>query len=304
MGKDNPKVSVLIPAYNAEKFIRRTIDSVLNQTFRDLELIVVDDGSSDKTADIVRQAGSSDSRVSYFYQENKGLSHTRNRLAALAKGEFVAFLDHDDEWLPQKIEKQLGLFERSGRMGLVFSDAYIRKDGRTIATCFKERRPFRGGVFYRYLFSDNFVPLFTVMMPISVLNEFMPFSPDYEVNEEFDVFLKVARKYRFDYIDEPLAIYHIHGGNTIIAKSQRFMEESFRILDDWAKKDPEITRRYKRQLRGRYAQLFYKKGLMLLERGNMAQSWQAALDSFRHRAFNIDALKLSVKLLLGLGRAG
>ncbi|MDD4910430.1 MAG: glycosyltransferase [Candidatus Omnitrophica bacterium] len=304
MGTDNPKVSVLIPAYNAEKFIQRTIDSVLNQTFRDLELIVVDDGSSDKTADIVRQAGSSDSRISYFYQANKGLSHTRNRLAALAKGEFIAFLDHDDEWLPEKIGKQLGLFEKGGQTGLVFSDAYIKKYGRTIATCFKERRPFRGDVFYQYLFSDNFAPLFTVMMPRSILYEFLPFSPDYEVNEEFDIFLKVARKYRFDYIDEPLAVYHIHGGNTIMSKSQRFIEESFRILDDWIAKDPEILRRYKRQLRNRYAQLFYKKGLMLLERGNKAESRRAALDSFRQRAFNMNAVKLSVKLILGSGRAG
>ena len=105
MDEKNPKVSVLIPVYNAQNFIQRTINSALNQTFSDLEVIVIDDGSRDKTPDIIRAMKERDSRINYFYQENQGLSNTRNRLAALAKGEFIAFLDHDDEWFPEKIEK-------------------------------------------------------------------------------------------------------------------------------------------------------------------------------------------------------
>src|SRR3989338_223991 len=281
MDEKNPKVSVLIPVYNAQNFIQRTINSALNQTFSDLEVIVIDDGSRDKTPDIIRAMKERDSRINYFYQENQGLSNTRNRLAALAKGEFIAFLDHDDEWFPEKIEKQLKLFEKDNRIGLVFTYAYIKKNGKIIATCFKERRPLRGHVFYQYLLSDNFAPLFTVLLPRKILIEFMPFSPDYEVNEEFDIFLKIARNYKFDYIDEPLAIYHIHGNNTIISKSKRFIEESFFILDDWIKNDPKIVNLFKAQLKKRWAQLYYKKGLDFLQNNNLSETKKAIITSFK-----------------------
>ena len=91
MDKTRPKVSVLIPAYNAERFIRRTIASALNQTFTDLEVIIVDDGSKDRTREIVIALQRQEPRIRYFHQENRGLADTRNRLIELAAGEFVAF---------------------------------------------------------------------------------------------------------------------------------------------------------------------------------------------------------------------
>ncbi|MBN1360267.1 MAG: glycosyltransferase [Sedimentisphaerales bacterium] len=103
-------ISVVIPAYNAERFIRRTIDSVLAQTYRDFELIVVDDGSTDDTREVVESYGS---RVCYIYQKNAGDGPARNTGIAAAKGEWIAFLDHDDEWLPNKLELQVALLERN-----------------------------------------------------------------------------------------------------------------------------------------------------------------------------------------------
>lgn len=304
MDNEHPKVSVLIPAYNSDKFIQRTVNSVTKQTFSDFEIVVVDDGSTDSTADIVRRLQSQDSRLRYFYQENQGLSKTRNRLVELARGEFVAFLDHDDEWIAGKLDKQLRLFVKDKNLGLVFSDAYIKNNGQLAGTCFKQRRPFRGDIFYKYLFSDNFVSLPTVLVPKNILMEFMPFKPEYEVAEEFDIFLKIARKYKFDYVDEPLAIYHLHGNNEVLSKWYKMIEEDFDILDYWRKVDPSIDKMHKDQLSKRFSQLYYTQGRCFLERSNLLQAKNSILNSFKHRLFNYGAFKLSIKLILGILKLG
>lgn len=302
MDEKNPEVSVLIPAYNAQNFIQRTIESALRQTFQDLEIIIVDDGSKDETPDIIRAMQRSDTRVNYYYQENQGLSNTRNRLMKLARGEFVAFLDHDDEWLPGKIEKQIKLFGKDRRIGLVFSDAYIKRNGKIIGTCFKERKPFRNDIFYKYLFSDNFVPLLTAMAPRQVLAKFMPFNPEYRISEEFDMFLKVAREHMFDYVEEPLAIYHLHENNTVISESKRLIEEDFSILDFWLNRDPSISRLYKKELNYRLSQLYCRRGLYFLENKDLSEAAVNLFKSFKHKLFNCEAIKLSVKLTLNILR--
>jgi len=103
-------VSVVIPAFNAGRFIKRTIESVLSQTYRDFEIIVVDDGSTDNTAEVVRSYGP---KVRYIYQENAGDGPSRNTGISAAKGDWIAFLDHDDEWLPEKLEFQMALLEEN-----------------------------------------------------------------------------------------------------------------------------------------------------------------------------------------------
>ncbi len=101
------KISVLIPTYNCSQYIDEAIKSVLNQTFQDFEIIVVDDGSTDNTKDVVKKYD----RVKYIYQEHKGIPATRNRLLTEAKGDFIAFLDSDDYYTPDKLEKQLKYLE-------------------------------------------------------------------------------------------------------------------------------------------------------------------------------------------------
>jgi glycosyltransferase involved in cell wall biosynthesis len=116
---ERPKVSVIIPTYNYAHFLADAIRSVLEQTFRDFELIIVDDGSIDDTA-AVAQGYFSDTRVRYIYQENRGLSAARNTGIREARGEYIALLDADDVWLPLKLEKQIQLFEDAEDIVLVY----------------------------------------------------------------------------------------------------------------------------------------------------------------------------------------
>ncbi len=117
-----PRVSVVIPTHNREKWVSKAINSVLAQTFTDLEIIVVDDGSTDRTRQVVENYGV---RVRYVFQANAGVSAARNRGILESRGEWVAFLDSDDEWLPEKLEIQMGLVDRHPRLVMVASNVEI-----------------------------------------------------------------------------------------------------------------------------------------------------------------------------------
>ena len=117
-----PKISVIIPSYNCEAYIGETIDSVLNQTFKDIELIVVDDGSTDRTPEIVAAYGAS---VRLITQANAKVCAARNRGIREAKGEYICLMDHDDYWFPDKLARQLAVFEANSDVCTVYS-AFIR----------------------------------------------------------------------------------------------------------------------------------------------------------------------------------
>lgn len=113
-----PRVSVIIPTFNCERFIAQTIESVLAQTYRDLELVVVDDGSTDNTRLIVEEF-LKDKRVRYIYQNNSGASTARNKGFLESSGEYIAFLDSDDLWYPEKLERQVDFLDKNKDIGLV-----------------------------------------------------------------------------------------------------------------------------------------------------------------------------------------
>ncbi len=112
-----PKVSVIIPSYNATRFVKTTIDSVLAQTFQDFEIVVVDDGSTDNTKEVLQDYGD---KIRYLYKENGGVSKARNYGIENANGKYIAFLDADDVWMPEKLEKQVELLESNAEIGLCY----------------------------------------------------------------------------------------------------------------------------------------------------------------------------------------
>jgi glycosyltransferase involved in cell wall biosynthesis len=204
-----PTVSVTIPCYNSERFIAETIQSVLDQTFSDFEVVVLDDGSQDRTGEIVR--GFADPRIRYFRQGNQGLAKSRNRLIELARGEYIGFLDHDDLWLPRKLQKQMALCRAKPEAALVYSDCYVVDSaGGIVGRWSKRERLYRGWVFEKLL-HVNFIPIVTVIMSKTVLQQVGGFLP-YTISEEYDVFLKCAARYPFEYVPEPLACYRVHPG--------------------------------------------------------------------------------------------
>ena len=135
----NPTVSVIIPTYNRAHLVDRAIQSVLNQTYKDFELIIVDDGSTDNTEDIIKEFQKKDERIKYIrHEENRGGSAARNTGIKAAKGEYIAFLDSDDEWLPIKLGRQISEFTNKSKIALVYTGRIIIEEGERESECSRQ----------------------------------------------------------------------------------------------------------------------------------------------------------------------
>lgn len=206
METKNNNVTVVMPAYNAEKTIREAVGSVIAQTVKDWELIVIDDGSTDNTVAILTELAGSDSRIRFLQNEkNSGVSYTRNRAVALSKGEWIAFLDSDDIWQPQKLEKQLELLNKYPEMVVCYTaSSFIDDKGNPFEYVMEAIEELD----YKTLLHKNIMSCSSVMIRSSVMKEIK--MPSDKMHEDFFVWLTVLKKYKFAYgVNEPLLVYRL-----------------------------------------------------------------------------------------------
>jgi glycosyltransferase involved in cell wall biosynthesis len=191
--------------YNSRPWIGLAVDSALEQTVQDLEVIVVDDGSTDGGADVIRERATRDPRVRLLRQENRGPSAARNAGVAEASAPYVAFLDADDRWLPEKLERQLAL----AREGVVYADAMIVGDVPDAGTRISEHQQLFEGLVFDQLTRSNFVAMTTVLAPRELLRRYA-FNEDIRLAEDLDLWLRLAADdVRFSVVREPLAEYRV-----------------------------------------------------------------------------------------------
>ena len=249
-------VSVIIPVYNASRFIRQTIESVLSQTYKNLELIIVDDGSTDDSPEIIKSF--KDSRIVFIRQKNKGVSAARNTAVAASSGKFIALLDHDDIWFPEKLEKQIPLFEKNPETGLVYSDiGYIDADGKQVSWMLKQFEPHRGYVL-KELFLNDFIPCLTAVFRRDVLKKTGLFNEKYRFAEEYDLFLRIARYYQVDFVDEVLACYRVHETNLSRNVIAGYLE-NIEILESFYHNVPEV-KNFEHVARERISKMYFITG--------------------------------------------
>ncbi|MCP4716879.1 MAG: glycosyltransferase family 2 protein [Deltaproteobacteria bacterium] len=197
-----PTVSVVIPSYNRAHCIEKAIDSVLEQSYREeVEVILVDDGSTDNTRDVV---GKYDERVRYFYQENQGIPGARNTGISNAAGKYVAFLDSDDYWRPEKLARQMQLFDEHPEYGLVGSCcASVRLDG-----SFKEKnREGKSGWVLNDLFRANFIRTSAAVIRRDCFDAVGLFDVGQKQAQEYDLWLRMAAQFQVGFINESLTVY-------------------------------------------------------------------------------------------------
>ena len=207
---DRPLISVITPAFNSEKFIEATVRSALNQTYANLEVLVTDDGSTDRTAEIVQRIAAADPRVKYFRQANAGQSAARNTAIAAARGEYVAFLDADDLFLPVKLERQIAYLEKHPDCGVCYCKIYHFWNDEP-GKLFYMRLDHPSGLLFRELLARNFINPLSVVLRRSLLRQFGAFEHSFRREDEQYLWLKLSyHQVRFDYLDEPLGLYRIH----------------------------------------------------------------------------------------------
>lgn len=202
-----PLISVIIPSYNREKLIVNAVNSVLNQTYQNLEVIVVDDNSTDNTKSAIESL--KDQRVKYLKNEKKlGPSGARNVGIKVAKGEFIAFQDSDDEWLPDKLEKQMSLFEKK-EYGLVYcAFRYNRKNLNYQFPSTKYGRNELEGDIFESLLEQNKIGTVTMLAKREVFDEVGVFCEKLRCYEDWEYALRVAYKYKIGYVNEMLVDVH------------------------------------------------------------------------------------------------
>jgi glycosyltransferase involved in cell wall biosynthesis len=216
-------VSVIIPAFNPGNLLRRALESVRSQTFSDWECVVVDDGSSE---DLSWVRGF-DTRVQLITQQNMGVSAARNVAAALTSAPLIAYLDQDDEWLPEKLAAQVQLLRERPEVGLCDSQCFILRDGELISAVGYDDHH---GTYVGYLGGASIV-MSTVVVRRDALTAAGGFHPNLRVVQDADVYLKILMLgWTAFRVQRPLARYFLHGGNQS-ADWRRFNAEATLVFD-------------------------------------------------------------------------
>lgn len=204
-----PKVSVIIPTYNRVNLLHSAITSVLNQTFQDFEILVIDDGSQDNTQEVV--GNFHDTRVHYIrHKKNKGEAEARNTGIINSHAEYIAFLDDDDEWMPEKLRLQVDLFENSEpRVGCIYT-GYLVVDT-TKKKILRQRIPIKRGNIYHDIFVRNYIGIpSTVILKRECFQKVNLFDKNIAFGTDYDMWIRIAKEFHFDYIEKPLVKYCVH----------------------------------------------------------------------------------------------
>jgi alpha-1,3-rhamnosyltransferase len=276
-----PLVSTVIPAYNHESFVEEAIRSVLDQSFRGLELIVINDGSTDGTDAVIRRVHrDTGERFRYVSKNNEGLVRTLNLGLQMARGKYFAQFGSDDVLLPDAVARQAERLESRPDLGLVCGDAcYLEGRNRTDRRMLGSRgsRYFRSPDMYRELLLHNFIINMTVMYRRERLVEVGGFDENIPWFEDWDAVLRVAERHPIDYIDAPLGHYRLHPTNT--HKRLDWMFEGIQATMEKHFRDGRLAHRrwFRRHV---FCRIFYRYGKQLYGAGNApkaVQSFKTAL---------------------------
>lgn len=286
-------VSVVIGAYNAEAWIRQTLDSVLAQSRRVDEIIVVDDGSSDATRTVVQSYGSA---VHLLTEEHRGRPH-RNRGIAASNGELVAFVDADDWWQPTKIEKQIDLLVAQNAQWAVCDALWLD------AATARLREPVgdrvRGGDILESLFLNNFIVASTPLVRRRALDDagYFDESPDVAPVEDWDLWLRLAARFPVACVDEPLATLRLHVDSFLAATplERRVRSQETVIQRAVARERPRLGRLRRRAL----SNVYHAAGVGLFRRQQTGSARSFFLKAWRHQPRRIESLAYALLSLLG-----
>ncbi|WP_288944507.1 glycosyltransferase [uncultured Marinobacter sp.] len=233
-------VSVVTPTFNRGRFLPEAVASVLAQTHTDLELIIVDDGSVDDTRKVL-EPYLADRRVRYFYQENRGQSHARNLALEHAEGDVIAFLDSDDLWAPDKLEKQLAVLRVKPEVDIVHGDeAMIDEQGAVVS--FENMRRYSGRI-TRRLLADNSVSITTALVRRRCFDEMGGFDTSVGVADDYELWLRFSARYCFHYEPGIVASYRVMADQISSDKRRRFAANE-RIIREFLARYGEVLSSY------------------------------------------------------------
>jgi Glycosyl transferase family 2 len=263
-----PEVAVILPCHNVVGYLRRSLSSVLAQSYSDFHIYAVDDGSTDHT---VRILEANRNRCSFVTQPHAGPAAARNRAIEMSSSPFVAFLDADDEWLPQKLARQVAFLKQNPKLGLVCSLCILQTAGKqSVNTMPGIEAPYSGKLFDR-LVRQCFIFTPTVVVRRRCLDDVGLFNESLLTSEDFNLWLRIAARWDIALLPEVLAITHTRPGSlsTSIAPGKR-LSNGVAAIEDVHSKCPNLTRAEAQALRATLAERLYCEGSYLLLTGAKA----------------------------------
>jgi len=265
----NPKVSINLCCYNSEKYLRETLDSIVNQTYKDWELIIINDGSSDSTESIIHEYIKQGYPIIYHYQENKGLGFSRNEALKRSQGDFIAFIDHDDLWMPEKLEKQIPVLENRLEIDFVYSNFFkFDPENNRRSLLLKSKQP-DGDIFESLLHHYN-LGILTVIVRKKALNKLNElFDEKLNLAEEYDVFMRFLYDSQAVYINEPLAMHRVHPNMCTRKYWKEFSVEIEYVVEKLKCLDPYFEEKYSEALKYNKIQLEFQKAKDNMTHGNL-----------------------------------
>jgi len=289
----SPLVSVVIASYNMGQYISQAVDSILSQSWSNLEVIVVDDGSHDDTPSVM-QAYKSNERVRYFRTDNQGQPKAKNHGLKQAIGDFIAFCDADDFWEPNKLDVQMPLFENP-RVGVVYSEISNIDEN--------NKRYKKPPVYKRYtgkitdqLLIRNFVPFGTSVIRRQCIVQNGIFDEQFRMGIDWDLWLRYSLDWEFDYTPERTYVYREWSGQMSNNYRGRY-DFAFQILDNFVTKYGEQLN--KRQLRKAWADMYIGKGNAYLKNEKtFIEPLTYTLKGLRMDPSNIGGWKSLVKVII------
>lgn len=218
-----PRVSIIIPTHNRQAFVLEAVESIFAQTYEDYELIVVDDGSADGTGEAFKQYGD---RLRYLYQKNQGVSAARNNGLALAQGEFIAFLDSDDLWLPKKLAIQVAYMDQHPRAQICYTDEIWIRRGKRVNP--KKRHAKYSGKIYPYCLPLCIISPSSALVRRALFEQIGTFDPGLPVCEDYDLWLRVAARFPVFFIPQRLIVKR--GGHPDQLSRQHWGNDRYRVM--------------------------------------------------------------------------
>ncbi len=221
-------ISVVIPAYNAERTISKTVESVQKQTVSDIEIIVIDDGSTDRTLELIQ--GIQDERLKIFSYKNGGLPVARNRGISRARGEFISFIDADDMWTPDKLELQLAALQQHPEAGVAYSWTSYFMDGQEESVFPYAPVFFEGNVYDKLLVNNIVGNGSNILVRRKAIESVGEFEPTLKSCEDWDFYIRLAAKWHFVVVPKHQILYR-QSLNAMTSKVEVMEKEALRVIE-------------------------------------------------------------------------
>jgi glycosyltransferase involved in cell wall biosynthesis len=290
---EQPLVSIVTATYNMAQYVVEAVDSILAQTYPQLEAVVVDDGSQDNTQEVLARYAE-DPRVKIIHQDNAGQTAAKNRGLAACTGRYVGFCDADNAWLPDKIATQLEAFQGDNPPGVVYGDVqFIDDQGADLPTPRVQRH---SGRITGPLLANNFVPFNTCLVPRDILTEVGGFDESLSMAIDYDLWLRISTRYEFRYLPQILARYRIWGGQMSHRTGER-LDNALRMMEKFLREHSAAVT--PGEARRAWAYTYTTRGLWLARMGKRSEAMSDYQRALEQHPTDLRAWKSLVRLIVG-----